>query len=289
MIISLPHFQQWLKAAGRSKRTIELRAYYVRRAGRAINKPLAAVTAGDLIGWLGDQDWAPDTRKSCLASLRVFFRWAADFDLIEADPALKLPSVTVPRGEPRPAPTALLNQALEAATDRDWLLIGLAAYAGLRRTEIATLTWESVEWNGLRIRGKGGRTRFIPLLPLLRERLTAERELRDQGKRGTGWRYRFDPGSPYVFPGSNGAAHISADRVTKIITAAMGSYSPHTLRHRFASSAYAVERDMRAVQDLMGHASVETTQIYTLVPRDAKRKAVAGTVTWDDDEWQDAA
>lgn len=65
--------------------------------------------------------------------------------------------------------------------------------------------------------------------------------------------------------------------VGKLISRTLpAGWTTHTLRHRFASQAYAVDRDIRAVQELLGHASVVTTQIYTAIPDNARRRAAAG-------------
>jgi site-specific recombinase XerD len=77
-----------------------------------------------------------------------------------------------------------------------------------------------------------------------------------------------------VFPGQvNG--HLTSGYVSKLVSDALPpGWTAHTLRHRFASVAYSADRDIRAVQELLGHASVATTQIYTAIPKDALRRAV---------------
>ncbi|WP_022899139.1 tyrosine-type recombinase/integrase, partial [Humibacter albus] len=76
-----------------------------------------------------------------------------------------------------------------------------------------------------------------------------------------------------LFPGRVDG-HLSAAYVSKLISRALPEgVTAHPLRHRFASRAYAAERDIRAVQELLGHASVATTQIYTAVPDAALRRA----------------
>ena len=79
----------------------------------------------------------------------------------------------------------------------------------------------------------------------------------------------------WVFPSPHGG-HLGADRVGKILARALGAgYSAHTLRHRFASRAYTAQRDLRAVQELLGHSKPETTARYVAVPDDALAAAVA--------------
>ncbi|MDO5633275.1 MAG: tyrosine-type recombinase/integrase, partial [Micrococcus sp.] len=103
--------------------------------------------------------------------------------------------------------------------------------------------------------GKGGKRRDVPL--------SARLALALRG-RGAGW----------LFPGRIDG-HLSAAYVSKRLSAALGDAGTgHQLRHRFASAAYRAERDLRAVQVLLGHASVATTQLYTAVPDRALRRAV---------------
>jgi integrase len=78
----------------------------------------------------------------------------------------------------------------------------------------------------------------------------------------------------YLFPGRYGAG-LSADVVGRTLSRLLGpGWSGHTIRHRFASSAYAAERDLRAVQELLGHSKPETTARYVQTPTHAKHAAV---------------
>lgn len=133
----------------------------------------------------------------------------------------------------------------------------LAAYAGLRRAEIAAVHTRDIQDGCLRVTGKGGRTRVIPLHPEIERALTG-----------------IDDG--YIFPGKD-RGHLSAGHVGKILQRQLGSgWTAHTLRHRFATKAYAVNRDLFAVQQLLGHSKPETTMRYTQLPADALRAAVMG-------------
>lgn len=268
----LHDYEVYCRAAGMREATIRLRLRWLERVDRELG--LDTATRSDLLVWLSQHQWAPETRRSARSALQSFYRWAVDEHQLELDPAAKLPSVRVPAGVPRPAPTDILQQAINAATDRDRLMIGLAAYAGLRRTEIATLRWDAVSWAGLRIVGKGGRQRQVPVLPRLQEWLDQEQALRSQGLLGTGHRYEPDPGSPYVFPSHIGGP-ISPFTVGAILSRALGSgWTGHTLRHRFATLAYSAERDLLTVQQLLGHSKPETTARYTAVPEGAALRAV---------------
>jgi integrase len=213
------------------------------------------VTEADLIAFLA-QPWAPETRRSAVSSLRVFFAWAHEHDLVPTNPARGLPAIKVPATRPRPAPELIIADALARATARERLMVLLGAFEGLRRAEIAAVHSDHVEGPSLRILGKGGRTRVIPLHPVVAAELA-----------------KYEG---FAFPGHM-AGHISPDRVGRIMRELLGSgWTTHTLRHRFASNAYAVQRDIRAVQELLGHSTLTTTQRYVAVPDDALRLAVLG-------------
>lgn len=262
------------RAAGMRPATIRLRLIWLRRA--ATDLDLVQATPNDLLTWLGSHDWAPETRRSARSALKSFYGWAVDNEVRRDNPAARLPSVRVPLGVPRPAPTDVLQRALSVATDRDRLMIALAAFAGLRRTEIAALPWSSMRWQGLYVVGKGGRARTVPLLPRLSNLMADEAKRRDAGTVGTGFRYEVEARSPYLFPSHMGG-HMHPDTVGPILSAALGpNWTGHNLRHRFATLAYEVDRDLLTVQQLLGHSKPETTARYTAIPHGAAMAAVAG-------------
>ncbi len=264
----------YCRAAGLRPATIKLRGMWLRRAARSVDLRLA--TPGDLIDWLAAHDWQPETRKSARSALRSFYAWATESGHLAHNPAAKLPPVRVPPGVPHPTPTDILRRALGEASARDRLMLALAAFAGLRRTEIAELRWSHVDHRVLSITGKGGRRRLIPVLPQLGELLGEESALRAAGRVADGFRFAVDPFSPFVFP-SHCGGHISPFTVGKILSAALGpGWHGHTLRHRFATKAYAVDRDLLVVQQLMGHSNPDVTARYTAVPRGAALAAVKG-------------
>jgi integrase len=231
------------------------------------------VKHADLLAWLDGQDWSPETRKGYRAALRSFYGWALRAGHTRRNPAAGLPPVKVPRGAPRPTPEAVLEQAIAAAPDRTRLILLLAAYAGLRRAEIAGLRWDHIADGSLRVVGKGGHVRHVPMHDRVAFALEAERLRRGRGGFGTGWRYTSRPDGPFVFPGRYGRG-VSADNVGRVAAAALGGYGGHTLRHRFAGRAYAASRDLGVVQQLLGHASPTTTAVYARADRAAMAEAV---------------
>lgn len=253
----------WLAAGGRPKTTLTLRGYHLRRAARDLGGDPWTLTTDDLARFIGRPGWSPEYRRSIRSSLVSFYTWAHASGRTSANPAALLPTVPVPAGVPRPAPEAALRHALERADERVLLMVSLAAYSGLRRGEIAVVhrrdLVDTIDGWTLLVHGKGGKTRHIPLVDEVARRLRA---------RPAGW----------VFPGQIDG-HLSPAHVGKLISRALPDpWTAHTLRHRFATAAYRADRDLIAVQQLLGHASVATTQRYTALPDDALRRAVLGAV-----------
>lgn len=251
-----------LRSAGKSSETRYTRTYHLRRLGHDHSSVDPwHITRQHLVDWMGAHDWSAETRRSYRSSLRMFYRWAQAAGHIKADPAHTLESIPVPRAMPRPAPNDVVDDALRSIDLRVRLMILVLVFTGMRRGETARLHTNQLErdlhgWQ-LRVIGKGGHERVIPI----EDSLAASIRMLPQG---------------WVFPGQiNG--HLSPHYVGKLVSRALGpGWTAHTLRHRYASLAYSVERDIRAVQELLGHASVKTTQIYTYVPRESMRRAAAG-------------
>lgn len=250
-----------MRAGNRSPGTLRLRRHYVTLLARAHGgRNPWTVTTDQLVYWLGSNDWAAETRRSASAAVRGFYRWAADSERIAKDPAARLPVIAAPNAIARPAPETVLAATLQAADARTALMVRCAAFAGLRRAEIAALHADSVQnsidgW-ALKIRGKGQRERRVPITDrLARELLECAND---------GW----------VFPGPHG--HLSPDHVGRLVSEALpGRWTTHTLRHRFATIAYRPTRDSLAVRELLGHTKIETTMRYVQLPDDALRVAAA--------------
>lgn len=243
-----------LRAAGRSPGTVRLRRSYLLRLSVHAGGDPWAVRLEQLQQFLAAGCWSPETANSARSTVRGFYGWGVTVGRIDRSPALGLDRVKVPTPSPRPAPDHVLARALLAAGERETLMLRLAAWQGLRRAEIARVHSGDVNDGLLRVKGKGGKVRLLPL----------DRRLELQIVAAGGW----------VFPSRRGG-HLSADRVGQLMRGLLGGeWTAHTLRHRFASRAYAAERDFRAVQELLGHSSMVTTQRYVAVPSGALAAAV---------------
>lgn len=246
----------WQRAAGRSKEVLRTRFRYLTGLARAARVGPWQVTTGQMIDFLARDGWAPETRKSARGAIRSFYLWALETDRILIDPSRKLPAVRVPAGKPRPAPERIVLAALLTAEPRERLMVLLGAFQGLRCAEISRVHGDDFDGESLRVKGKGGKVRILPVHPVVATYLIGQ----------SGW----------LFPGKDDG-HLSAIWVGALLRKLLGSgWSAHTLRHRFASQAYAAERDLRAVQELLGHSKPETTARYTAIPDGALRAAVMG-------------
>lgn len=241
-------------AGGRSPATVRTRVHYLAHLAQVCPDPWLA-TAEQLLGFLAVPQWSAETRKSARGAVRSFYRWAALAGHVETDPARALPAVRVPLGTPRPAPVEIIADARAKATDAERLMVDLACRLGLRRSEVARVHTHDVEGPNLRVCGKGGKERLLPLPADLRARILA----RPAG---------------YVFPTHTGHP-VSAWVVGDALSALLGDgWAGHSLRHRAGTDFYERTGDILVTSKLLGHAKPETAAIYAQVPDDLMRSAV---------------
>lgn len=249
----LDKWGDYMTAASLSEETLYLRRRHVYRVLTHINKPLDDLTLDDLIDWLAQQNWKPETRRGYRSSLRQFFAWREKAGLGE-NIARDLPRARLHRSLPRPARDVDILLALRKAPARTQLMIELMAYGGLRRGEVCKLRTCDLVGDTLRVVGKGGHERHVPLPPHLSGQI-----------RGMT--------AGYLFPGRIDG-HLSAAYVGKLIGRALPvGVTPHQLRHRFATVAYRKGRDIVAVQSLLGHAKLDTTMIYVALDDSARQQS----------------
>ncbi|SMQ73446.1 Site-specific recombinase XerD [Agreia sp. VKM Ac-1783] len=246
-------------SVGAPKPTVDSRRSHLQHLARRIHSEPWVLTADELVQWCGSQKWAQETRRGRRTTFRSFYAWAVETGRCEANPALALGKVKPGQPRPRPIPEELFEAALLKADQRMRLVLRLAHDAGMRRGEIAVvhsddLVEDFIGWT-LIVHGKGNKDRPVPLTRRLAFELRAL-------------------GYGYAFPGDDDG-HLSPRWVGKLATNLLpGKWTLHTLRHSFASRTYAVDRDVFAVQDLLGHSSPATTRRYVVVPNDALRRTV---------------
>ncbi len=236
---------------------------------------LASLRAADLRGWLAAEAAAGAgnaTRARHLSAVRSFFRFLARRHDVD-NPALKL--IATPRGR-QPVPRALGTGQARDVTERiaemsdsaamqarDTALFTLLYGCGLRIAEALALDVRDAPMPGghamLRVVGKGGKERIVPVLPAVREAVAAWLALRHDRQ----------PASP-LFVGARGGRLDAAvaQRTLRHFRRLYGlpeHATPHALRHSFATHLLAGGADLRSIQDLLGHASLSTTQRHTAV------------------------
>ena len=268
-IIPLPEWRAplagylaWLTAASRPATTQYQRSYQLRRFAATTGLSPRLVTHDDLITYLGSHAWGNSTVHAVRSTFRSFFYWAYHVaHIVEDNPAELLPSTRPDTGQPRPAAEVDIDGALSHADQRTRMMIQLGSNVGLRCCEICKVHTGDLfqdivgDW-GLLVRGKGRKPRQVPVP----RRIALEIRL-------------LEPG--YLFPGKIDG-HLSAGYVSKLVSRSLPKHvTAHMLRHRFASRTYVgAHHDIRAVQTLLGHSSVATTQVYTAIPAGALRDAV---------------
>lgn len=257
----------WMRAARIAPGTIYLRTRHLHQVFRELPVGPLEVTTDHLVEFIAAQAWVPNTARSYRATMRSFWAWLQARGHRPDNPAWEIPAIRCGRQLPKPTPESIYLQGL-AAADRDVrLMIQLAAVGGLRRMEIAKVRRDHVVrdltgWS-LEVLGKGGHVRMVPLPDEMAREILA---------RPAGW----------LFPSSRRPGPLSRDHVGKVVSQAFPrGWSCHNLRHRCGSIAYQSSKDLRAVQELLGHAHVSTTEIYTAVGntgvRDAMMAAAAAT------------
>lgn len=249
----------YLLATGTPKTTLSVRRHHMFQVSEGVGGKPWNRTLDDYINWLAGRDWAPNTRRSYRTTLRAFYAWGMATGRTAHSPAHLIPPVRVPRGKPRPTPESIYRAALAQADDRTALAIRLAAQCGLRRSEVARVRGSDVQetllGRALRVTGKGGHVRIVPLPDDLADVIEPA-------------------GDRYVFPSPLGG-HLTPHHLSKLVSKCMpDGWTTHTLRHRCGSVSYSATKDLRAVQELLGHAKPETTALYTAVPDDTIRAAM---------------
>lgn len=249
-----------LRAAGLSAQTIKSRRYkMVHLATLLMPSGPEDVTTEQIVQAFARQQWKPETRKAYRNTISSFFRWLHKSGRQSDDPSLDVPRVKKPHAHPRPCPDRYIAAAMEKATSSEKLMIRLGAECGLRRGEIARVHSDDVvadsAGRSLIVRGKGDKQRIVPLPDDLAGIIMDARG--------------------YLFPGRFGG-HVEESYVGDHISHLLPrGYAAHTLRHRFATTAYAATHDLFVVAELLGHESVETTEHYVAMPDGRLREAAA--------------
>ncbi|MBA4763204.1 MAG: tyrosine-type recombinase/integrase [Sphingomonas sp.] len=258
--------------AGASPNTLAAYGTDLRLASQALDGGLALADRAAIERLAEDwRDLARATVARKSAALRRFYGFLLDEKLRADDPGSALPRPGTGRGLPKTLSNAdveAIFAAIQARIDRvppdprDLRLLALIELlygSGLRASELVSLPRGAVQPDKpyLILRGKGGKERLVPLSDRARAAVAA-------------WRAHVDPARPWLFP--SGKGHLSRIRLYQMVRDIAGlagippdRVSPHVLRHAFATHLLEGGADLRALQAMLGHADIATTEIYTHV------------------------
>ena len=253
----------------------------------AKGRDLSAAQAEDIEAYfqaIGARGLAPATAARRRASVRQFYRFVLGEGWRRDDPSRRVDAPKKGRSLPKVLSRSEVLALIAAAAARDGAsglrlacMIELLYASGLRISELLALPLAALARDPafLIVKGKGGKERLAPLNDAAREAVKAYLPVRPQ----------FLPkgvkDSPWLFPSRGAGGRLTARRMAQLLDeAAMGAgidparVSPHVLRHAFATHLLEGGADLRAVQTLLGHADIATTQIYTHVAEDHLREVV---------------
>ncbi|MFD1880974.1 site-specific tyrosine recombinase XerD [Paracoccus pacificus] len=254
-------------------------------AGRG--QAMMTATRSDIEAYLGHcdaQGFARSTRARRLSAIRQLYRFALDEGWREDDPAIRISGPGRSQRLPKTLSMAEVGGLLDAARDpkkpeaerlRDTALMELLYATGMRVSELVSLPVDACRGDPrvLLIRGKGNKERMVPLTPPARAALHDWLAFRDDAPRDSALgRLVAGPGARFVFPAAGTAGHMARQvfgRLLDGLAIAAGvppaRVTPHVIRHAFATHLLEGGADLRAIQTLLGHADLSTTEIYTHV------------------------
>ena len=237
-----------------------------------------------LRSWLGDQHAAGHARSTIArraASVRAFTSWCERRGIIESDPGRRLKSPQVQQKLPTVLDVSEANRVMDIAAAhsaegdpiavRDRAIIELLYGTGIRVSELCALNQNDVQWSShtLRVMGKGRKERVVPFGRPAGSALELWIDVRDE--------YVNEQSGHALFLGVRGARLDPRTARTVVVRltqeADVPTLAPHGLRHSAATHVLEGGADLRAVQELLGHASLATTQRYTHVSVERLRSA----------------
>jgi len=234
---------------------------------------LARITTSDMRSWMAKirgAGTAPRSLARKLSAVKTFYRWLAEREGFEPTAVLTIRAPKFQGKLPRPLSEDAARAVLEGvASDasvpwvaaRDVAVLILLWGCGLRISEALGLRGSDAPLGeSLRIVGKGGKERVVPVLPIARESVEAYRRA---------FPFEIEASGP-LFRGVRGGA-LNPRLISGVMQRARlglglpATATPHALRHSFATHLLSAGGDLRTIQELLGHASLSTTQVYTAV------------------------
>jgi integrase/recombinase XerD len=274
------------------RRDLESFTGFLARAGRELAGTRKEHVAGYL-AHLASAGLASTSRARQLSAIRQFFAFLVREGRLAEDPTIGLRGPKQPRPLPKTLSVAEVDRLLETAASRIdgtsgreraaalrlHCLVELLYATGLRVSELVALPRSVLDGDArvLQVKGKGGRERLVPLNAPARAALDRYLALGQDPEEGLSAMLK----SKWLFPSKSAQGHLTRQRFAqelKVLAETAGlapeRVSPHVLRHAFASHLLDRGADLRVVQQLLGHADISTTQIYTHVLEERLRRLV---------------
>ncbi len=235
--------------------------------------PLSRITVTDMRAWMSHERGRGIVARSLarsLSAVKTFYRWLSEREGFEPTAVLSTRAPKFQKKLPRPLDVAgakAMIDRVEVQSEEPWIaardaaVVTLLYGCGLRISEALGLTGAQVPLaQSIVIRGKGGKERVVPVLPAARDAVDAYLKIAP---------HPVDPKGP-VFRGRRGGP-LNPRAIQKVMEGARlqlglpSTATPHAMRHSFATHLLGAGGDLRAIQELLGHASLSTTQGYTAV------------------------
>ena len=285
--LEVEEYLTWLRLErGRARSTVEayrrdLRAWaaHLRELGRDVTD----VTEDDLVAWVGrlrDDGSAPSTRKRRIVAARNLHRFLAEEGQVDDDVGAAVAPPPVSRGLPKALTEAEVDALLsrvvgdDPVARRDRAILETLYGTGVRISELVSMSLRDLDLHDgfVRVVGKGDKERVVPVLGAAADALGSWLTVEGRGAMVPArWRRRDDEEAVFLNQRGGRLGRQGTWLVVKSHAAEAGlgdRLTPHVLRHSCATHLLDHGADIRAVQELLGHASIATTQVYTKVSTD---------------------
>lgn len=231
---------------------------------------LATANAVMIKGWmmhLVNSGTSPRTINRKISSLKSFYRYLVAEEIIESNPAKQIHSLKTGKQLPSYIEKEKLNNFLNTEFDknnfaqmRDRLIMDMLYATGIRRNELIELSEQSIDFSGnfIKVKGKGNKERILPLTKKLSDSIQFYIELKQN---------TFPDSNSSLFVTDKGAK-VYAEFIYRIVNRQLSGLtsskkSPHVLRHTFATHMLNNGADLNTIKELLGHANLSATQVYT--------------------------
>ncbi len=261
-------------------------AYLGETLGEAIDvRSIEHLQIRAYLGVLYDRGLTRASAARALSAIRSWFKWLAKEGHVAVNPATLVASPRLPKHLPRVPSAEEVNRVLDSIEhrekpdeegyigwpERDRVLWELLYGCGIRNSELVGIDLRDLHWanDAILVRGKGRKERYVPLGDAAAEAVRAYLPLREAKLRAAGKAGLATDGPLLINERALGAARLTTRSVGRIVKAMAiqrglpADVHPHTLRHAFGTHMLEDGADLRAIQELLGHARLSTTQRYT--------------------------